>query len=342
MEVLPSLRDTATGLPASEVLDAMARLVEDAATVLIATHVNPDGDALGSAAALSVGLGKLGKTARALTGQEPPDKFRPFFPPGLIETIADPDAIARLPRPDLCFLLDTSEPERAGAFRSIIFAAGQKRVCLDHHTYHPRERYDAELIVPEAPATGDLVLCLLDRLGVAVDADIARALWIAIATDTGWFRFTNTTPWALEDAARLVAVGVDTERIHEAIYESYTPRRARLLGAVLAAIQEDLGGRLVWSALTRAALAAEGGSVADLDGVIDHMKAIQGAEVVALIVEVEGGIHKVSLRSRGTADVERIARSFGGGGHTKAAGYRFRGPVADLVAALRTTMGGSR
>jgi phosphoesterase RecJ-like protein len=342
MEILSELRDTATGRPAGEVLDSMARLIEDAGTVLVLTHVNPDGDALGSAAALCLGLGRLGKAARALTGQEPPEKFRPFFPVGLVETIPDPDAVAKLARPDLCVLLDTSEPERAGAFRPIVFAPGQKRICLDHHAYHPRERFDAELIAPGAPATGNLVLLLLDRLKVPLDADLARALWIAIATDTGWFRFTNTTPWALQDAARLVRFGVETERIHEEIYESYTPRRARLLGAVLSGIREDLGGELIWSALASGALAAEGGGMADLDGVIEHMKAIRGAEVVALIVEVGPGTHKVSLRSRGAADVERIARRFGGGGHTKAAGYRFQGALPDVVAALRSAVQGAR
>ena len=195
--------------------------------------------------------------------------------------------------------------------------------------------------MPEAPATGDLVILLLDRLGVTIDPPIARALWIAIATDTGWFRFTNTTPWALLDAARLAAVGVETERLHEEIYESYTPRRARLLGAVLSGIREDLGGALIWSALSREALAAEGGGMSDLDGVIDHMKAIRGAGVVALVVEVERGTHKVSLRSRGAADVERIARGFGGGGHVKAAGYRFQGSVNDVIAALRSAMEGA-
>ncbi len=356
---LEKLRDALSGRPALEIVDSMAQAVREAGSFVIAAHVNPDGDSLGSSTALGLALVRLGKKVRVVVSETPPEKFRPFLPAGLPEIIPEKDAAGRLGPADLCILLDTSEPERAGIFKDLFFAPGQGRVCLDHHACHARGLFDHQLVLMEAPATGSLVLALIDRLDVPLTPAIAQALWMAIATDTGWFRFENTSSWALADASRLAAVGVDIPRLYRRLYEEYTPSRARLLGGVLARFESGLDGAFVWSCTSRRELEAQGLALGDLDGVVDHLKAIRGVRVAALIVETDPGKYKISLRATGNEpgddrspgdgapgdrpplgalEVESIARRLGGGGHAKAAGCRFSGTREELIATLTSAV----
>jgi len=332
--MLEAFKDALTDRPVPIVLSDLARSIQACSTFVVAAHGNPDGDALGSMAALGGALRILGKAARIVVDGSIPEKYAPLFALDGIETVRDPNAASRLGPVDCCILLDTSEPDRAGSLRDLFFAEGQKRLCVDHHLGGEARRFDQALVVPEAPATGSLVLALIDRLGVPLDARLAQALWIAVATDTGWFRFENTTEWALEDAARLARAGVDIPGLHRRIYEEYPLARARILGTALAGLRSDLGGAFVWSVIPRRALDAEGLAMEDLDGVVEHLKSVRGAAVVALIVEREPRSFKVSLRASGTAEVESVARRFGGGGHRKAAGCRFSGSLETLLAAL--------
>jgi len=336
---LQNLRNAVGERPAAEVLDEIVRAIRGARTFVAAAHVNPDGDALGSLAAMGHILRALGKEARVVIGEEVPEKYRPFFSAGLPEVL-DKQGAARIAKPEVFILLDTAVPERAGIFKDLLLAPGVRRLCIDHHLPGSVRHHDLELAVPEAPSTGNLVLALADALDVVVDAPMARALWIAVATDTGWFRHSNTTRWALEDAARLVEHGIDTEGLHETLYESLTLARSRLLGAVLSEAREELGGDLLWSAVSREQLLRHGLGPPDLEGFIDYLKSIRGPRHVAFIAEIEPGRYKVSLRARGDADVERIARKFGGGGHAKAAGYRASGRLEDIVALLREAVSG--
>jgi len=326
------MEDSLSGRPAEEILEAMAACVARATRFFITSHVNPDGDSLGSQLALGLALRSMGKRVRIAGSQKPPDRFAPLLVPGILEILADAGG---LEPPEVTFLLDTNDPARAGPFRDFCMAPGRVRLCLDHHLPSGQgAEFDLSLVVPRAPATGSLVLALLDKLAVRLTDEMRRMLWVSIATDTGWFRFTNTTPWALRDAARLVETGVDTEKLHRQIYEEYTVPRARVLGSLLAGIHAELGGALVWGSISQRTLVAEGVTVADLDGMVDFLKGVKGAQVTALVVELDKDRHKVSLRACDSVDVERIARRFGGGGHVKAAGYRFSGPHEDLIAAL--------
>lgn len=329
------LSDALGGRPAHSVLAEIAAGLARAESLAIASHVNLDGDALGATAALSLALRRLGKEARTFSREAPPEVFGTLLPPGLIEVVSDEGE----PRAaDAYVLLDTSDPERAGASRRVFErpggGKGPPRICLDHHVPGPSARFDLALVVPEAPSTSNLVLALIDELGVPLDPELARFVWIGIATDTGWFRFSNTDAWALEDAARLVGFGVDTEAIYQRIYADLTVARARVLGYVLSGLRSEFGGRFAWSVLPRARYVEEGLRVPDLDGIVDYLKWVRGAEVVAFVVELEGGLHKVSLRATGGIDVGPVAREFGGGGHERAAGYRYRGTPEEVVAAL--------
>ena len=330
------MSDTVTGRPVDEVLSSLAAWLQRANTVAITAHVQPDGDALGSQVALAAGLRKLGKKVRILNGERPPEKYRGLLPDEVFDLVETADQLASCFPADLCVLLDTSEPERAGRFREAFFREGQARVCLDHHVFDGPSPFDEHLVVTEAPATGNLVLALLDKLGVEADLGVAQALWIAIATDTGWFRYPNATDWAFRDATRLIRHGLDLEALHARIYLESSLERTRTLGHVLGSMEAEFEGRFIWSLLRRETIDAESLSVEELSGMVDSLKTVSGGQVMAFIVELGDKEFKISLRARGEANVERVARKLGGGGHAKAAGCGFTGSSEELLALLRS------
>lgn len=316
-------------------LEKAAAVIDGADRFLVTAHSRPDGDALGSVFGLVLGLRALGKDARGVIAGGQPEHLASLLPGGVVET---PEALARgCSEPtDVFIVLDTNEPERVGELQPLFYAAGARRICLDHHRTHVHGRHDHEVIVTEAPATGNLVLAFLDVLGVELTLDMAKALWIAIATDTGWFRFANTGPWALQDAARLSGLGVDVEAFYDRIYHNLSPARARLVGHAMREVHSECDGDFIWSYLSLAD--RSGTELVDLDGVVDYLKTIDGARYIALIVEVEANSFKISLRARGDAEVESIARSFNGGGHAKAAGCRFAGRLEEFVESLKCSV----
>ena len=338
---LERLPEDISGRPAGDVLAELAGVLRSASKVLIATHVSPDGDAIGSATALALGLRRLGKEARVFSASDVEQRFEGIILPGMVEVVDDGSAAELQGQFDLCVLLDTSETSRAGVLEPVIFAEGQKRICIDHHLLDGEYSFDSHLVLAESPATACLVLCLLDELEVALDQDIARALWLALATDTGWFRFANAGRIAFQCAARLLETGLDTEDLYGLIYGSRSSQKTRLWGKVLDDHKVELGGRLVWSSVSIATMEDLGTAREDLDGVIDILKGVRGAHAAALISEFSDDTFKVSLRSVEQVDVEEIARGFGGGGHAKAAGYTAGGTVEEIVEGLRQVLSGA-
>jgi bifunctional oligoribonuclease and PAP phosphatase NrnA len=331
----PRLEEELGGAAAAEVLHSMAGKLRAARVVVITAHVHPDGDALGSELALASALSRLGKRVRVVNDHPAPEKYRFLDPRSEVEVLAGPPPADALRGVDLAVLLDTSEPSRTGRLEPAFFAPGLERICLDHHPGPVNPLFALHWVAPRAPATGSLVLRLLDALGVEPGEAEAVPLLVAIATDTGWFRFENASPLALRDAARLVAAGARPDRIYPQIYEDSSPARAALLGRLLQGIQVELGGRFIWSLLDKAALERSGVPYEEIDGFSEALKSVRGAEVAALLVETDPGQFKVSLRSRGEAAVNGIAGRFGGGGHAKAAGYRTGGSPQEAVGALR-------
>ena len=267
----------------TDVLAELAAVLAASESVLLTAHVNPDGDAFGSELALAFGLESLGKRVRIVNDQSLPERFRTVLPAERIEVLDDPAALAGEAF-DCCVLLDTSEPDRCcAALRPLIFAPGQTRVCLDHHRVQGEYSYDSHVVASCAPATGSLVLALLDVLGVAVDRPIARALWIAIATDTGWFRFANTDARALADAARLAGYDIDPEGLWGVIYGGHSVGRTRLYGEVLASMESDLDGNLVWAVIRQAELQEKHGRDLAQHGHLFSLHRLQGLPGVELV-----------------------------------------------------------
>ncbi len=323
------------GSEARAKLERIAGRIRSAREILITSHVHPDGDALGSELALAFALRKLGKAVRVVNDHRAPEKYAFLDPGGLIEILSGEPPADAFPQVDLAILLDTSEPSRAGRLAKRFFGTNWDRICLDHHPGPEDSRFLLHWVADRAPATGTLVLRLIDFLGVPLDRPIATALFVAIATDTGWFHFANTLPSTLRDAGRLVEAGVEPEEIHNRVYGESSLARLRLLGKLLCEIRSELDGRFAWALLSRAELQRAGVPTQELDGFSEQLKSVRGADVVALVLETAPGSYKVSLRSRGDADVRAIAADLGGGGHEKAAGCRLEGSWDDVLSRLR-------
>jgi phosphoesterase RecJ-like protein len=246
-----------------------------------------------------------------------------------------PEAASIFASADLGVLVDASEPSRLGDFEAGFVESRCPKVCIDHHLSERLPIHVAHVIEPQSASTGQLVLGLLDLLGVTLDRPMAEALFVAMATDTGWFRYSNTTPPVLETAARLLGHGLEPDLIYRRIYERVCADRLRLQGRVLAAAQVELDGDLVCSCVDTAMLRESGLSTSDLEGVIDPLRTVEGSEVAALLTEWGPGEWKISLRSRGRVDVESVARRLGGGGHAMAAGARASGTREEVLGMLR-------
>jgi phosphoesterase RecJ-like protein len=299
--------------------------IQQANRVLIACHVHPDGDALGSLLALGLGCHRLGKEVILLSPDGVPATYR-FLPQWQRVVTAASGPV------DLAIGVDADGSDRLGSAEAAVLAAPLV-IDIDHHT-GPDPFGDVRLVDPTAAATGELVLALLDALSVSLDQEMAVCLLAAILTDTGSFRFSNVTPRTLEIAARLVAAGARPGPIYEAVYERKPPGALRIAGRALAALQTELGGALAWTALSRADFAAAGADDEDTDGIVSALQAAEGARVALLFREQVNGEVRVSLRSRDGTSVAAVAALFGGGGHAAAAGCTVPGPLSEAVARL--------
>jgi phosphoesterase RecJ-like protein len=220
-----------------------------------------------------------------------------------------------------------------------------KKVCIDHHP-NPEIEGVASLVDPSASATGVLIFEILERLLGHVPADAVDPLYVALMTDTGSFRFGNTDRRTLEIAAELVDRGARPDRLYEAVYETSSASRLRLLGEVLTQLTFELDGRLVYYTIDRTMLERTGASVEDAEGFTDIVRAAEKSEVVLSFLETHEGGVKVSLRSKGRrVDVSRIAAPFGGGGHANASGILTADPLdtvrAQVLAVVRGVLEGN-
>lgn len=302
---------------------------------ILFSHIHPDGDAVGSEIGLWRGLQSLGKEPRILNAHPAPEKFEFLDPEGAVEVVAPEElekATAAFAQADLLVIMDTSDPDRLGHLGPIVTGSSLPKVCIDHHLCEDPSPFDVLWSETSSPSTGNLVVPTLAGLGAELDAKAATALFVALATDTGWFRFGNASPVAFQVAAELVAAGAKPDELYRRVYQDSPISRVRLLGELLAGVQSDADGRILHAVVALADLEKHGVAYEELDGYIDSLKAIQGGEIVFLVVELSPGRYKVSLRSQGSVSIHPIAVQFGGGGHAQAAGCRIEGTAAEVTA----------
>ena len=313
-------------------LKAIADALQRHGRFLVVTHENPDGDALGSLLALSLALRQLGKDAvMYLPGQTPLPQEYAFMP--LDDLVREPpeDAAERV-----LLAVDCAKEDRIGD--ETVLSAAPLVLDIDHH--HDNTRFgDLNLIVADASSTGEVLRDVFAELGVELTPELAEPLYIALVTDTGRFQYANTTPKSLRLAAELVEAGADVHAVFQEVYESVEFAKLKLLARALGRAEVLEGGRIVVSHLLRTDFTEVGAAEPYSEGIIDYLRAVEGAELAALIREQLHGsprAHKGSLRSSiDELDVSVIARSFGGGGHRQAAGFSSDAPLEEIVERIR-------
>ncbi len=289
----------------------------------IASHVNPEGDAIGSSIALALALKGLNKDVRVFNTDGVPAVYGFLPSSGLVETVMDGERL----KDSVLVVLDCNSLDRVG----LDGAECRRVVVIDHHQT-VTDFGDVRWIEPDSPAAGLMVYNLLRALGTRIDGDIAVNLYTAIAVDTGTFRYPNTTAETFRAAADLVDAGADPAEVSNRLYESWSENRFGLLVRVLQTLDiVDAGNvRCAITNVTLDMFRETGTGAADTENFINFPRMIGSVEIAVMFREEEPGCWKVSLRSRGACDVSAVASRFGGGGHRNAAGYRACGSLADL------------
>ncbi len=306
--------------------EELAALLVPGRRICLVTHVNPDGDGLGSQVALIHLLRGAGLDAVITNPSPTPERFR-FLLADLPGVDRSDRAVRELRRADVIIVLDIAELTRLGQLGATVEERGVPVACIDHHTGPGHLPGGPRLVDVQAAATGELVYLLARALDWPVTRAVAHALYVAIVTDTGSFRFSNTRPRTLRIAADLLELGADPEEVYLEVYASAPPGRPRLLAETLETLVVEDEHGLAWMTVPPGALERHGVESDDLDGVVEHARAVRGVRLAILFREVSGGRIKVSFRSVGTTDVAALARRFGGGGHTKAAGAAIAGSL---------------
>lgn len=310
------------------------RALEENRSFLITSHVNPEADAIGSEVALARCLRERSASVRIVNPSATPDNCRFLDPDGEI-ILFDPSRASAV-LDDVCavIILDLSSWAQLGEFADAIRSRDPFRICIDHHQGPDEDIAPVRVIDPGAAATGILVFELIREMEGTLTAGIAEALYAALIVDTGCFRFSNTDERAFRTASELLAAGVKPERSYREAFENRRFASVKLLPLVFATLERGSGGKVVWVRVTRDMLAEAGARLEDTEGYIEILRAIRGVEVCAVFKEHKPDRVRVSLRSTGHVDVNRFARSFGGGGHTKAAGLTVDKSMEEAVAAV--------
>lgn len=309
-----------------------AEIVREHKTFVLTSHMRPDCDAIGSELGLALALRSLGKEARIVNGDAVPPHIAFIDPKHDVLTLGR-DIQADDVRPEVLIVLDTSAWAQLGPMADVVRNSSAKKIVIDHHV--SQDNLSAAVFKDvDTEATGRLVLSAIDALGATVTPQIAEPLFAAIATDTGWFRFNSVTALTFAAAGRLVHSGAKPASTFAALYEQNTLARLHLQGRILSAARTECGGRLIYSVATLQDLAETGAEATDTEDIVNRLLGITGVEVALLFLELGPDETKVSLRSRTSFDVRKVAEQFGGGGHTAASGVRYPGPLAPAVEAL--------
>jgi len=313
---------------------AFAGIFQPGQRVCLTTHVNPDGDGLGSEVGLVHLLRARGVDCVITNPTPTPSRFDFLFH-GLEGADRTPEAVKELRRADLIVVLDISDLGRLGMLSETVKTRGVPVACIDHHVGGDGVLPDGpRYIDPTASATGELIyeIAVANEWPLTVSA--ARGLYVALLTDTGGFRFSNTRPRTLRIAADLLEQGLDPEEIYLDVYASSPEGRPRLIAEALQTLVVEPEHHLAWVTIPPGALERHGVSTDDLDGVVEFARAIEGVRMALLFREASQGRIKVSLRSVGKVDVAELARQFGGGGHMKAAGLALPGSLPEVQATV--------
>ncbi|MDD5644322.1 MAG: bifunctional oligoribonuclease/PAP phosphatase NrnA [bacterium] len=297
-----------------QILKGMKNFIKKSRKIAVVTHINPDGDAIGSALAILMGLQKMGKEAVGFLQDSVPDNYS-FLPKSGTLRIVDsiPDEY------DALVSLDVPELDRLGKFEKNV-SRFKNIVNIDHHICNANYG-SVNLSVTSAAATAELVYELMKKIQIEIDYEIALCIYTGIVTDTGSFQYRNTTSETHRIVAELMEKGIKPEAVTEEVYEAKTLSKVKLLGLALETMSFSADGQIGWLWVTKKMKDEIGSNPEDTEGFVDYARSVKGVKVAVFFEELEGNNVKMSIRSKiQHVDVNKIAHKFGGGGHPSAAG----------------------
>ena len=308
-------------------LDKIADTIMASDTIAILPHVFADGDALGSSFALALALAAMGKKADVLLEEEVPLLYD-FLPGRHLSNIH----VKSQKQYDLALALDCGDMERLGR-RKEVFDRANRTVNIDHH--NTNNGFAIQNHVDTASSsTGEIIFVLLGQMGHRTSPDIAVNLYVAISTDTGGFRYSNTTPLTHKIVSELISQGVEVAELSRTIFDTASYEKVKLTGAAIQSLALVENSRIAVMTLTNEMISSTGAREEDSEGIINIARNIRGVEAAVMLRELNNGDIKVNLRSNKYVDVSVIAGRYSGGGHKRAAGFTTTGDLTRVKVGL--------
>jgi phosphoesterase RecJ-like protein len=311
-----------------EAIERLAREFRAGRSVVLSTHINADGDGCGSEAALARILTSLGMTVRIVNPTPWPDTYEFLLGGDVVD--ASGEGSSAMKQADLLIVLDISDVKRLGNLADTVRKFDKPKLVIDHHIASDEPPSIETLSDTSACATGELIYDLAVTLGHEITPQIAVGLYVAILTDTGGFRFANTTARCLAIASQLLAAGVEPEEMYRRLYASHPIGRLHLLRDALATLEVDPAYGISWISVAAGAAEEYGLKSEDLEGLAEHPRSVGGTRMAIFFRDLGHGKIKVSFRSTGDVNVNEFARQFGGGGHARASGALIPGTMEEV------------
>ncbi|HEU4879851.1 MAG TPA: bifunctional oligoribonuclease/PAP phosphatase NrnA [Gemmatimonadaceae bacterium] len=311
-----------------EAIERLAREFRAGRSVVLSTHINADGDGCGSGAALARILTSLGMTVRIVNPTPWPDTYEFLLGGDVVDASAEGSSAMK--KADLLIVLDISDVKRLGNLADTVRKFDKPKLVIDHHIASDEPPSTEILSDTSACATGELIYDLAVTLGHEITPQIAVGLYVAILTDTGGFRFANTTARCLAIASQLLAAGVEPEEMYRRLYASHPIGRLHLLRDALATLEVDPAYGISWISVAAGAAEEYGLKSEDLEGLAEHPRSVGGTRMAIFFRDLGHGKIKVSFRSTGDVNVNEFARQFGGGGHARASGALIPGTMEEV------------
>ncbi|MBE6037102.1 MAG: bifunctional oligoribonuclease/PAP phosphatase NrnA [Clostridiales bacterium] len=310
----------------------VGKVLEEAKKILIFTHVQIDGDCLGSATALCRMLRNEGKEAWILMDEEVPG-YLSFLETDYCLIHPKENHKELLEGADLCFAVDCSDPGRFETLRDL-FLQGPKTLCVDHHSTNVGFA-DVNYVGRDCAAAAEVVYKLIRSMDKTIDPVMATAIYTGMVTDTGQFQYSATTAETHRIAADLMECGADFLKVSIEVYQSHTMARVLLKGRILSELELFADGKAAMAYVSQALLAELGATMDEVEGVVEELRGIKGVEYAVFLKEINEDTVRVSLRSKEFADVSAIGKQFGGGGHVRASGCTFKGTLGEARTQLK-------
>ena len=305
------------------------QIISENEKIFISTHINPDGDSLGSAFAMYHYLKKIGKDCRIINHSEVPLVYSFLNEKEIFNEIND-ENIAFIKNADLGIILDIGDFYRLGEVANVIEGTTIETINIDHHPLTENDFFTHNFINLDASSVGEILYSYFSSLGSdTIDKEMMLGIYSAVLTDTGSFRFSNTNQLSHEIAVHAIKMGINISEIYQNIYENSSVSRIKLLGNVIQKLNFDCNGELLWFSLNNDMVKEVDGTNQDFDGFTDFFRGIQGVEIALMLYDLKGKV-RLSFRSKGKYKVNNVAKKMGGGGHPFAAAALVDGEFSDV------------